>query len=125
MSNAAELEEQTQSIELSIESAKKTMQRAEALARLGNNRDFIDLITEGYFKEEPARLAILKASPSMRDVDSQAAVVKGLDSIGALWMYFNTVEAFGEQARSAIASDEQELEVIANEARELGTEGSI
>ena len=102
-------------IELSIEQARSFVKAADALNRLFANPDFVDIIKVGYFKDEPARLVEMKASPQMAHETHQANIIKSIDGIGALQQYFNTIWAFGTTARETIESGEAMLAELATE----------
>lgn len=107
-----------QEIEANIKQAREIVELGRALERLGENRDFQRVIARGYLHDEAVRLVHLKADPSMQRPDSQASVVRDIDSIGALSAYFRLVKHNATQAEKAIEANEAELEDIASE--ELG-----
>ena len=111
MSNEKDLHE----IELNIEVAKKFVATGKALERLTDNEDFITIIRNGYFKEEAARLVMLKAEPAMEDEGHQKAVTKAIDAIGSLFQYFRRLEVAGEQANVAIQENQATREEILEE----------
>jgi hypothetical protein len=57
-----------QAIELNIKEAKKIAEQGDALVRLSGNRDFRNLVIEGYFEREAVRLV----SPEGRSVAADA-----------------------------------------------------
>lgn len=107
-------EDAIQQIQLDIEDARRLVEDAQALDRLFENKDFKRVIKEGYFKEEPARLAEIKAAPQMRGEQYQTAIIKEIDGIGCLQQYFNKIWALADQARRSIESGEEEIEAIEN-----------
>lgn len=111
-------DQQIEHIELTIEQAKKTVAKAEALQRLQGNKDFTELFTEGYMKDEAVRLVHAKAGPAAQDPEMQKAIMRDLDSIGSLVQYFNTINALANQALGAIEANEQALEEIHAEGDE-------
>ena len=102
-------------IELSIEQSEEYVKASQALNRLFENKDFVEVIKVGYFKEEPARLVEIKAAPEMQTDKLQAAIMQGIDGIGALQQYFNTIWAMGREAEKAIRDANEELDMIAEE----------
>lgn len=109
MSNEVnELEEQ-------IANNKYALNQAKCLERLNSNRDFKDLILNGYLREEAIRLVSLKSDPSQQTLEKQAAIIKDIDAIGALETYMRSVRQFGDIAARAIKDAEDVLEAIRNE----------
>jgi len=104
--------QEIESIELSIEQAQETVRKMEALKRLTQNKDFIELIHEGYFEKEASRLVLLKADDSMADEAHQTAILKSIDSIGFFRIYLSTIMQFGIQAERGLADDKETLEEI-------------
>jgi len=102
-------------IELDMEDAREIVGLTDSLNRLMKNADFISLIKVGYFKNEPARLTELKASPHMHTEVMQLSIIKQIDAIGGLQQYFNKIRALGEHARIAIEEANVELGLIAAE----------
>lgn len=97
-------------IESSIKHAKRTVDLGSALERLFDNRDFKQVITEGYFNQEAVRLVHLKSDPNMQSPDTQKAIISQMDSIGYLNQYFSTVLALASMASKSIDADEQTRE---------------
>ena len=100
------------SLELSIGQAKKTIDLMDSLKRLTNNKDFIKIITEGYFETEASRLVLLKATDEVADEANQIGILKSIDSIGFLRMYLSRIMQFGMMAERALKSDEETREEI-------------
>jgi hypothetical protein len=99
-------------IELDIKKAKVLVDRGESLNRLLTNKDFILLISEGYFKEHAYQLIELKAAPSMHGKDKQEDILRSIDGIGALQQYFNSVDLIAKNASQAIFMAHEELDEI-------------
>lgn len=111
MSNA----ESVQAIEKNIEQAKVIVEFGSTLERLRSNRDFKKIIIDGYLEQECVRLVHLKADPNMQAADKQAGIVKQMDAIGALNQYFQTVFSKAAMAEKAVASDEDERQMLLEE----------
>ena len=101
-----------QEIEENIKQAKVIAGKGDALARLTKNKDFQQIIMEGYLKDESVRLVHLKSSPGMQKPDSQAHIVKQIDSIGNLMEYFRVIEHQAMLAQNAIEAGQEELNDI-------------
>tara|TARA_B110000285_G_scaffold202411_1_gene237725 strand:+ start:2871 stop:3221 length:351 start_codon:yes stop_codon:yes gene_type:complete len=103
-------------INIQLEDARAIIREADALERLFNNPDFNMVIREGYFKNEPARLVEMKATPAMSSEASQTAILKQIDGIGALQQYFNARFLTGDMARDAIFDGEAQIDEISEES---------
>ncbi len=103
-------------IELSIREAKKKVDMASSLEKLRINKDFDELITEGYFVHESSRLVLLKADPSMSSDNDQIIISKSIDAIGYFRQYLSAVRQLGSMASKAISDDEDTREEMLREA---------
>lgn len=97
-------------IQIQLEDARELILEADALQRLFDNPDFKLVIKEGYFKDEPARLVEMKATPAMSNEATQVAIMKQLDGIGALQQYFNARFMTADMARDAIRDGELQID---------------
>ena len=105
-------QEQLEHVELSIDQAKYSIDLMESLDRLTANPDFVKIVLEGYFEEEAQRLVMLRVDPNFqKDVD-QSELLRSIDSIGTLKMYFNMIMQFGISAQRAKTADEATREEI-------------
>ena len=105
-------EQDIQTIELNIESAKATVERMKVFHRLVDNKDFQAIIETGYFEDEAVRLVGALSSPAMADEFSQAEMQKDMVGVGRLRQYFFAIVQQGRAAEGAIAADERELELM-------------
>jgi DNA-binding transcriptional regulator YhcF (GntR family) len=101
-----------ETIELSIEHAKKAIALKTSVERLTRNRDFKAVFTEGYFEKEAQRLVFLKADPSMQDEADQKEIIKQIDAIGVLRQYLSTQMHLGRMAEKALEEDERTREEL-------------
>jgi hypothetical protein len=106
---------QVREIELTIEEAKKKIEKKNKLLQLIDNPLFDEIITKGYFELEPQRLAVISAEPSLLDADSQKNIAIRLQSIGFLRQYFLNIRREAAMAEKAIADGEEELTAIRQE----------
>lgn len=104
-----------ETIELSIKHAKKSVDLMKSVERLTKNRDFKLVVLEGFFEKEAIRLVTLKADPNMQDAESQEAIIKQMDAIGAFRQYLSALIQMGRMAEKAIADDEATREAILEE----------
>jgi hypothetical protein len=97
---------QIEEVEVGIVQARAMVTKAEALAALFKNKDFRDVITEGYLKEEAVRLVLLKADPAVLDAEAQASINDGIIAIGHFNQYLKTVRAIGSMAAKSLSEYE-------------------
>lgn len=105
-------ETQLNEIEISMDSAKRSIEVWQSLNRLLDNKDFKVVITDGYFKDEAVRLVGLKADPNMQTADMQKDVENSIRSISELRMYFRKLEMLAKQCEMSIADLEQAKEAV-------------
>lgn len=101
-----------QQIDANIAESRKIVELSKALDRLSMNKDFKEVITDGYLTKEAVRLVHLKAAPQMQTPDRQAAINNSIDAIGGLLEYFRTVRFNAQVALKAIESDEETREEL-------------
>lgn len=77
-----------QMIEVTKENALAQIELGKSLKRLGNNKDFKRLITEGYFVKYAAAQVSLLADPAA----NKPEVHNGLQGIAELLSFFRSVE---------------------------------
>ena len=110
-------EQDLQQIELSLEHAKLSIDNMKALNTLSHDKNFLKIITEGYFKEEASRLVLLKADNSMQTPEHQNTIDKSINAVGYFRQYLSTIYQLGQMAEKAIADDEATREEL--QAEEL------
>jgi hypothetical protein len=106
-------------IEISIEHAKKDVTMLRAMERLTSNRDFKKIMLEGYFEKEASRLVLLRSAPSLQSEEDQAAILKAIDAIGEVRQYFSRIMQLGHQMEKQIADLEETREEILQEGVEV------
>jgi hypothetical protein len=84
------LDQEIKALDNNIESAKESIEFGSAVGKLRSNRDFKQVILEGYFKAEAIRLVHLKADPNMQSPEKQQSIVSQMDAIGAFMQYLDT-----------------------------------
>lgn len=103
-------------VEIQIETANKIRALRDNCAKLMKNRAFKDVIEEGYFKEEAARLVMAKSSSLNSE---QQIIIDGMIiGVGALANYLNMVLRRGAEMDIAMGEHEQTREELL--AEELG-----
>lgn len=103
------VDDQINAVERNIRSAKADVSKAKALEKLHNNKEFKELILEGYLKENAIRLVHLKADPSMQTAEGQASVLRQMDSIGELMGYFQVILHQAKLSEKNVAEFEADL----------------
>ena len=102
---------QIREVEISIEQAKRIIERGRAARRLADNPDFKALVLEGYLRDEAARLADLLSEPALRDQD-RAGVARDINGPGALRRFFQNILREAQMAEESMASDEMTLDEL-------------
>lgn len=111
------IEQQIEQVEISLQHAKKAIEKMEALERLYHNRDFKLVIAEGYFQDEASRLVLLKGDLNITE-ESERHCDKMINGVGCLRAYFQMVNHFGDQAEKAVEDDQNTREELL--AEQLG-----
>lgn len=105
-------------LEHSIQSQRHIVELGAALERLSTNRDFKQVIVDGYLKEEALRLVHLKSDPAMQSATSQASILAQIDAIGNLGQYLRQISQNGERAQANIVQAEELIDEIRREELE-------
>jgi len=102
-----------QQVEIQIEMATKIRKLRDNCVKLMGTKEFKDVIEEGYFKEEAARLVMAKSSNLTAD---QKILIDNMQyGIGALSNWFESVMRRGAEMDQAIGEHEQTREEILRE----------
>ena len=115
------IERDIQQVEVSLEHAQKAVAKGEALARLYQNKDFQQIIIEGYFKDEASRLVLLKGDLNLNE-EAERHCDKMINGVGCLRGYFQMVNHFADQAEAAMEADQQTREELLQEQLQGGDE---
>lgn len=108
-------EQQIHQVELTIEEAKKQINKMNALIRLTNNKDYKEIFMEGFFKEYAVNQVMLRADPSQQSDADQETLLKNIDSISRLWMHLNSVITMGRRAEEAMEDYENTRQELLEE----------
>lgn len=111
MSTAQDLE----AVEISIEEAKKKIERKNALARLQNHPDFITLIEKGFLESHAVRQVMLKAHPGLQSEAAQKSLDQQITAIGGFKQFLIGVHTMGMEAEAALSADEATREELLKE----------
>jgi len=102
---------QLHNVEIEIDVAKELIAVRDSYVKLSDNKFFKEVILEGYFKKEAARLVMAKSNPNLDE-----AMQKNLDNkilgVGGLVQYFNEILRVGDMAQEALGQQEQTREEI-------------
>ena len=99
-----------ETIELSIEEAKKLVQAADSLDKLMSNREFKKIILEGYFKDGAVRCVQAYGDPNLSEYREE--IMKDISGIGSLQQYLHKIRMTGNMMRQQIEDLEGEREYI-------------
>tara|TARA_R110000764_G_scaffold88964_1_gene170239 strand:+ start:391 stop:729 length:339 start_codon:yes stop_codon:yes gene_type:complete len=106
-------------VDIQIEMAQKMRALRDSCVKLMANKDFKDVVEEGYFKEEAARLVMAKSAGLNEEQN------KNIDGmiigVGSLANYFNMVMRRGAEMDVAAGEHEETREEIL--AEEVSTDG--
>jgi hypothetical protein len=103
------IESQLQELETDIENVKKTVRRYELLEKLEDSPEWKELIEDGYFRDEAARVVGLRGDLQMRmggELQMQW-LDDMLTGIGALQQYLNFIKQTGSAAKHALEEDQE------------------
>ena len=105
-----------EAVELSIKVAQEKVNKLNSLEKLLKNRDFKNLVLEGYFKEEAIRLVMAKSNPALSADTEQDKIITSINSIGEFSRYLSNTEQFGRMAKAALKEDEHTREELIQES---------
>ena len=97
-------------VEIQIEMANKLRKLRDSCVKLRNSEYYKDVIEEGYFKEEAARLVMAKSSNL--NSDQMELIDRMQYGIGALANYLESVMRRGSEMDQAIGEHEETREEI-------------
>ena len=97
-------------VDIQIDMAAKLRKMRDNCVKLTNSKPFKDVITEGYFKEEAARLVMAKSSNL--NPEQMQMIEHMIFGIGALANYIESVMRRGAEMDQAIGEHEQTREEI-------------
>ena len=97
-------------VDIQIEAAQRIRTMRDSCVKLMANKHFKDVIDEGYFKEEAARLVMAKSSNLTAD---QMKLIDNMQyGIGALANFLESVMRRGSEMDTAIGEHEETREEI-------------
>ena len=105
-----------QEIEIDIEDAKKAIHLGELVTKLESNPDFIELVIEGYFRDDASRVVMLKADKEFQSSEKQDKLDNDIMGISVFADYLRTKKLLGVMAADAIRESETTREEMLQEA---------
>lgn len=106
-------------LEATMDSAKDSIELANALTRLQDNKDFQTIITEGYFIKEASRVVALKASPSAAEPNIQNHINDQITGIGQLNQYMRMIYMRAAKAEKEYVDSEEALNELLTSGEEV------
>ena len=103
-------------INVTIGEAEKQVHLASLVRKLEQNKDFRELILEGYFRDNASRLVMLKADKEFQTEDKQKSIDKDILGISVFGDFLRTVKIMGDMAQEAMEAHERTREDILAEA---------
>lgn len=98
-----------QQIRLTIDQAKASVARGEAMKRLMVNPDFKSIITDGYLTNEAVRLTHLMGDINWQSDEKQQLIISQMKAISALEEHFRSVLQHAQTSDNALRENEAEL----------------
>ena len=105
-------EQEVQQIEMSMQECKARIELSDALKRLAENADFQFVFEDTYMGKYALNSISMKASIQMMDENKQRFIDGQLAGIGHLKNYMHFVHREAEVAREALASHQDELDIM-------------
>lgn len=99
-----------ETIELSIEEAKKVVRQGEMLDKLMGNREFKKIVLEGYFQDEAVRCVQAYGDPNLGEYREE--ILKDISGIGSFQQYLHKVRMTAQMMRQQLSDLEEEREYI-------------
>lgn len=95
-------------IEISMETVKKKIEKAELLERLCKNSDFKKLFLDDFCDHHALSLLSKKASPNYQDSANQQYINGQLSAVGHINLYMQYIRQEGQIAREALKEATEE-----------------
>ena len=108
-------EHDLQEIDITIEDAYKAIELGKMVSELESNPLFKGLITEHYFKDNAARLVMLKADPAFQTQEKQDKLNNDMLGISVLGEFLRDKKLLGLMAKDSIEADERTREELREE----------
>ena len=107
------LNNDVQEIQIDISQAKEAIRLGELVEQLEQVPEFRELIIEGYFKTDAARLVMLKSDPEFQSNERQFQIDRDILGISVFGEYLRVKKMLGIMAADSLASHEAtQIEVM-------------
>jgi hypothetical protein len=107
--------EDLDSIDISIEQAKKAIARKDCLTRLQMNPDYKEIIEKGFLEAHAIRQVMLKAHPGLQSEANQKILDQQIAAVGGFQQFLIGVYSEGMQASQALHENEATREELLRE----------
>jgi hypothetical protein len=107
-----QLEQVEKEIEISIDAAKKMVEKRDKMDKLIASPEFNELFTIGYMEEESTRLVSLLADDEWQTDEKQEALLNDMRAISGMRQYIINIRALGRQMERQMNASEVELESL-------------
>jgi len=97
---------QIHQVELTIDEAKKHINKMNSLIKLSNNKEYKEIFLEGFFKDYAIQQVMLKSDPTQQSADCQKAIIDNINSIGSLRVHLHGIMTQGRQMEDALVDHE-------------------
>lgn len=98
-------------LEAHITECEKRIKRADALERLRNNPDFVEIFEEHYLKEQAAYWAIALGSKSYAYADAETCIAR-ITGIGQFNEFMVSIQKFADRSHQDIAEARAQIVAI-------------
>lgn len=114
----SEIEQEIAQVELTKQQAEKIIDLGDKARELAHNPIFKELVLDGYFMNEAARLAHLSSDPILNDKQREDTI-RDIQGIGSFKRYLRTITMMADNARVEL---ENSIETLAELRSEEGAE---
>jgi len=102
-------------LDKSIAEHRYALELKQALERLRQNRDFKQVVDEGYLSKAALRLVHAKGDPRYQSQDLQRVILAQIEAVGYFHQYLQQIESAAAMAEKSLADDEQTREALARQ----------
>lgn len=93
---------------MTIQDAKKFVEKRDRLTKFVNSKGFKEFFTDGFFRDEAARLAQAITNPNMQDDIDQREIDGQFRAIGHVQNFILTIKQQGDAKEHAIQEHEED-----------------
>lgn len=110
----SQLEQEIAQVELTIEEGKKLVEKGAAIRRLSQNKDFQNIIEDGFFKDEALRLLGMSNAIEL-NADIRACIKVDMHAPATLRRYLSATVQRADAMEREIADHKDTLETLHEE----------